>query len=206
MAEIAVAGVDEQRRADVAFVDEFLHGTVAVVVAAHKADLYQTAAASHFGFDDLHAVIGRGREGLFTEYVLACFDACEHQRRMEFIGGAYNDRIDFGVVDEVHAILIELHAVLVGHLAAAFFKNIGHSDHLGRGDPVGQTANVVAAHAAAADYTNIQHNDLFSFRKTRAFSKSQNPVFSSGIFMIAHPRAQVNNRRDILIKKILQNT
>lgn len=70
MAEIAVACVNEQRSADFSLFDDLFHCAVAGIIAAHKANLYQTAAACHFCLDDLHAVLGGRRKGLFTEYIL----------------------------------------------------------------------------------------------------------------------------------------
>ena len=163
LGNVAVAGVDHERRTKLARVDDALHFRVAAVIAAHEADLKQTLAMSSLGCDDLLAVACVLCERLFAENEFACLQRLEHVACVARVGRGDDDSLYLGGVDELLAGLIGLHAlVLCSNLVCGFFEVVCAGNDLAARNDVGQTTDMVAADGAAADHTNVQHS-VFSF-------------------------------------------
>ena len=156
---VAMRAVHHERRTVCAGLQSLLDLQIALVIAAHKAELNEVFAALYLGIDDGEAVLGGRAEGLLTEDALARADGGEQCVLVRKAWSDDEDGVDIGAVDEVVRIL-ELLAVRPCDGGCHVDQLV---DHIGDGGDgrtlcaLYETFDVVAAHAAAADDSNFQH-------------------------------------------------
>ena len=112
-------------------------------------------------FDPLERMV----DGLFAEDVLAGADRFDGQRRVLVSGGADEDRIDAGIVQDLVIVLRDLlHACIFqprGDLG--FHVRIGNGEDTSLGHAGHDALHVDLADAASSDDANIDHIDVYSF-------------------------------------------
>ena len=157
---VAVRTVHHERRTVFAGLDGFLDLQIALVIAAHKAELNEVLAALYLGIDDGEAVLGGRAERFLAEDTFACTDGGEQCVLVCKARSDDEDGVDIGAVDEVVRIL-ELLAVRPcdgGCHVDQFVDHIGDSRNGCALRTLRETFDMVAAHAAAADDSNFQHH------------------------------------------------
>ena len=104
-------------------------------------------------------------DGLFAENVLAGADRFDGQRRMLVGGGADEDCVDAGIVQDLVIILRDLlHArVFQPRRDLGFHVRIGNGEDLSLRDAGHDALHMDLADAACPDDANVDHIDVYSF-------------------------------------------
>ena len=153
-----VGALDYHRGTELAGVDQLLNLTIAAVVTAHEANLYEVLAAGHLGLNDLLAVSSGVCQRLLGEYRLASLDRCQNRTLVELTRGGNNNSVYIRIVDCFVEVGVNLGAG-TGDLSAllcAFFKYVADCNDLCVANAVLDTLNVFTADHAAADQCNVQ--------------------------------------------------
>ena len=153
-----VGALDDHRCAELAGVDQLLNLTVAAVVTAHEANLYEVLAAGHLGLDDLLAVSSGVSQRLLGEYRLAGLDSCQNRTLVELTRGGNDDCVYVRIVDCFVKVGVDLGAG-AGDLSAllcALLEYVAYCNDLRAADAVLDALNVLAANHTAADQCNVQ--------------------------------------------------
>ena len=152
---IAVRAVQQQRRAVLTGIEGSLDLVVALVVAAHEAELDQVFAGFDFCIDDFEAILSRRAKRFLAEDALASLDG---HKQCFFVGKARRDDedgIDGRIVDEVGFALVLL-AVRAGDSSTLLDECVHHirnGDNLCTLRAIRQTINVASAHTTATNDT-----------------------------------------------------
>ena len=149
---------DYHQGTELAGVDQFLNLTVAAVVTAHEANLYQVLAAGHLGLNDLLAVSSGVCQRLLGEYRLASLDSCQNRTLVELTWVVTTTAFTSGSLIASLKSGVNLGAG-TGNLSAllsAFFKYVADCNDLCVANAVLDTLNVFTADHAAADQCNVQ--------------------------------------------------
>ena len=181
LGHVAVAGVDHERRTQLARVDDALHLGVAAVVSAHEADLHQALAVRALGRDDLLAVGGVLCQRLFAEDVLAILEPFEHIARVRRVGGGDQDGLDVRGGDELLAGGVGANAILGCNLVCGLLEVVGAANDFCAGHQVVQAADMVAADGAAADNTNFEHSFQDPFWDNKVERPAHRAFFSASM-------------------------
>ena len=153
-----VGALDYHRGTELAGIDQFLNLTVAAVVTAHEANLYEVLAAGHLGLNDLLAVSSGVRQRLLGEYRLAGLDSCQNRTLVELTRGGNDDCVYVRIVDCFVEVGVDLGAG-TGDLSAllcALLEYVAYCNDLRAADAVLDALNVLAADHTAADQCNVQ--------------------------------------------------
>ena len=153
---VTVCTVQQQRFAVLSAVDSSLQLLVALVIAAHEADLNQLFAGLHLGLDDALAGVRLGRERLLAEYVLAGRDGRQNVFLVIRVSRGAHNRVNLGVIDHINRVFKALDAVLLGNRKAESARRVGAGDDLAALQGVVDALDMAAADAAGAYKTNSQ--------------------------------------------------
>ena len=153
-----VGALDDHRRAELAGIDQLLDLTVAAVVAAHEADLYEVLAACHLGLDDFLAVSGGVCQRLLGEYRLAGLDSGQNRTLVELTRGGNNNSVYIRIVDRFVEVGVNLGAGAcnLSALLSTLLEYVAYSNDACITDAVLDAFDVFAADHAAADQCNVQ--------------------------------------------------
>ena len=164
LGHVAVAGLDEQGRAQLAGVDDALHLRVAPVVPAHEAHLDQPFADLLLPGDNLLAVPGVLAQGLLAEAPLFVFQYLHHVVVMGGVDGGDDHRLHLGVCDHAVAVVPEgTDAVPGRRLVGGGSHIVADSNHGCTGNGLNDPAAVVLPDGPAADDADFEHGVISSF-------------------------------------------
>lgn len=96
----AMDAMEKQGRAEPLSVDGRLHIEIALVEAAHEADLEEPPTRAHLGFDQAQAVSGRHRQWFFAEHRLSELHARHAEIEMGFIGRCDQYGVDLRIINQ----------------------------------------------------------------------------------------------------------
>ena len=164
LAHVPMAGLDDQRRADLAGLNDPLHLGIAPVIPAHEAHLHQPAADLQLPVDDLLAVLAIEAQGLLAEAPLFLGQSLHHIVVMGGVDGCDDHGFHLGVLDHTVAVIAEgTDAVLFRDSVGGSGHIVGNRYHGCAGNGVHDPAAVILTDGAAADNTDFQnllHSEL----------------------------------------------
>ena len=155
--------VQQERFTVLAAVNGRLELLVALVIAAHEANLNQLPAGLDLRLYDALAGIGLGSQRLFAEHILACRDGSQNVLFMVRVCCGAHYSVDFRIVNHVDGIFKALDAVFLGNRKTKCACRIGTGYNLAALKRVVDAFNVGAADAAGAYQADFQFAHFYTF-------------------------------------------
>ena len=194
---VAVCTVQQECFAVLAAVNGRLELLVALVIAAHEANLNQLLAGLDLRLYDALAGIGFGSQRLFAEHILACRDGSQNVLFMVRVCCGAHYSVDFRIVNHVDGIFKAFDAVLLGNGQAErnradFLKNndlyqssiLRLTEHIRNCMQVQQQPNAVSARQGHVDSQRIWRLPVLKDGKVFLRSEEENnPGFTVDLLL-----------------------